>query len=795
LFSTYIGGYQWEYAKGMVVNSNGDIYITGDTHSPDFPMVNAYDSTKEGTYAIFVLKLASSGDEILYSTYVCGSSDAYAEDIHVDSFGEVYVTGYTRSADFPTVNAYDDSFNGGPIYGDSYVFKLNSTGNGLQFSTFVGGTEDDVGTSVATDADSNIYVAGWTYSDDFPVENAYLATPDNVFVYKLNSSGTGLLFSTFFEGPGLDPLSIAVDTTGDVYITGKTSSSLVTVNAYDDEYNGLDDCFVSKLSASGDTMLYSTFIGGTNQEIGLGIDLDSSGNVYVTGTTLSTDFPVSRPFQNESGGSYDCFVAVLNSTGNGLAYSTFIGGDSRDEGRSIAVDSDGVVAVAGITWSNDFPILGAYQPTLNSESDVFTLKLDADIDSDGDGLSNDYETLIGTSPEDADSDNDLMPDGWEVENGLLPLVNDSANDADTDDLANLLEYQYGTDPQDEDSDDDQLSDGAEVHTHGTDPLSTDSDSDGLDDYEEVVTYGTNPLNSDSDGDGDSDYDEIQAGNDPLSEGSQLDTDGDGLSNTLEYEIGTNPRSADSDGDGIPDGWEYDHGLNPLEWTYATGQAMEALTSSLILSGLMFATTLIAICILAKLRINKGPLPALRKRVLVGPGVVFLISLLLLSPFAMYGSENPGINRVQTTSSDFSFITYDTPWYTNKTTIRASYEAEYADAHVHVTLTVRTAGAEVGSYLLTLGGGWVGQIRSDSEILYLASGSYSVSWSYEYKDTFGDDLGSTTVTIEMTQEDADGSNEDQRIWPIMKGGLTALGVIMVVIGFFFKTEALDNRFFG
>jgi hypothetical protein len=262
VYSTFIGGGEPDEGSSIAVDSSGNAYVTGGTGSPDFPTVNAYDSTHGGDMDCFVFKLSADGSTLLYSTFVGGSDSDVGNSIAVDSSGNAYVTGYTRSDDFPTVNAYD-STHGGDM--DCFVFKLSSDGSTLLYSTFIGGSESDSASSVAVDWFGNVIVTGYTRSADFPTVNAYDSTKDgpvDCFVFKLSADGSTLLYSTFIGGREEDSgSSIAVDSSG------------------------------IKLSADGSTLLYSTFIGGREEDSGSSIAVDSSGNAYVTGGTGSPDFP------------------------------------------------------------------------------------------------------------------------------------------------------------------------------------------------------------------------------------------------------------------------------------------------------------------------------------------------------------------------------------------------------------------------------------------------------------------------------------------------------------------------
>jgi hypothetical protein len=381
LYSTFIGGQDFDYAEAIAVDVFGNAYITGSTESPDFPTVNAYCSTHEGNKDCFVLKLSADGSSLLSSTFIGGSGLDRGNEIILDTSGNAYVTGSTESPDFPTVNAYCSTHEGDK---DCFVLKLSADGSSLLSSTFVGGSGRDIGGSIALDTSGNTYVTGYTESDDFPTVNAYdsnyhhsmiLDRPGDCFVFKLSANGLTLLYSTFIGGWSIDAgYSIAVDSSCNVYVAGKTDSSdFPAVNAYDSNRESLDG-FVLKLSANGLTLLYSTFIGGQDYDYAHSVTVDASGNAYVTGGTESSDFPAVNEYNSTHVGNDDCFVMKLSADGSTLLYSTFIGGSDSDWGESIAIDADANVYVAGTTKSKDFPTANCYNGTFGGDEDCFILK-------------------------------------------------------------------------------------------------------------------------------------------------------------------------------------------------------------------------------------------------------------------------------------------------------------------------------------------------------------------------------------------------------------------------------------
>ena len=256
----------------------------------------------------------------------------------------------------------------------------------LVYATFLGGSDYDWGTSITVDSSGNAYVAGETYSTDFPAtlsafDTTYNGGASDAFVAKLNAAGSALVYATFLGGDNYDKgYGIAVDSSGSAYVTGYTDSAdfPTTPGSFDTTFNGISDAFMAKLNAPGSALVYSTFLGGGNEDAGRGIAVDSSGNAYVTGYTWSADFPATPgSFDTTYNGDYDAFVAKLDAAGHALVYSTFLGGGNHDEGYGIAVDSSGNAYVTGHTHSKDFPATpGSFDTTFNGSSDAFVAKLD-----------------------------------------------------------------------------------------------------------------------------------------------------------------------------------------------------------------------------------------------------------------------------------------------------------------------------------------------------------------------------------------------------------------------------------
>src|SRR5579863_1281901 len=396
VYSTFLGGTGNDVGLGIAVDPAGRAYVAGYTCSTDFPVVNAIQATSNGDCDAFVSKLNSAGNELVYSTYLGGSNTDVAQSISADPAGNAYVTGYTLSADFPTTTgAFQTTFGGGSCgaapqeakpCADAFVAKLNPTGSALVYSTYLGGGSYDAGQGIAVDGAGNAYVTGFTTSSNFPAANALQAGCDNcgfpgeagaqalssdAFVTKLNPAGSALVYSTYLGGSGADTgTGIAVDPPGNAYVTGYTASKdFPTMNPLQANTAGGYDAFVTKLKADGSALVYSTYLGGSGNDLGFAIAVDSAGSATIAGETFSEDFPASDAFQPSRDGGFDAFISRLNAAGDAVVYSSYLGGGSGDQVLGVALDSSGSAYVAGITNSRDFPTTSvAFQTTCEGGS-------------------------------------------------------------------------------------------------------------------------------------------------------------------------------------------------------------------------------------------------------------------------------------------------------------------------------------------------------------------------------------------------------------------------------------------
>ena len=403
VYSTFVVGVSGpsdDFGYGIALDGAGNAYVVGSTRGFDFPTTaGAFDTTfnvdmPTGGGDVFVAKLNTTGTGLEYGTYLGGTRDDGGFGIAVDAAGNAYVTGYTSSTDFPTrPGAFDTTMDGDS---DGFVVKLNTTGTGLEYGTYLGGASSDGGSSIAVDAAGSAYVTGFTTSSDFPTTPGAFdvsfegSGTSDAFVSKLNATGTSFDYSTYLAGAS-QGVSITVDSAGAAYVMGQTFDFPTTPGAFDTTANGGVDVFVVKLTTDGTGLEYSTYLGGMSDDLGFGIAVDAAGSAYVTGNTFSTNFPTTLgSFDTTANGGLDVFIVKLNANGTDLEYSTYLGGTNSDRGFAIALDAVGSAYVTGDTSSSNFPTTpGAFDTTSFGDGDVFVIKLN----TTGTGLE--YGTYLG----------------------------------------------------------------------------------------------------------------------------------------------------------------------------------------------------------------------------------------------------------------------------------------------------------------------------------------------------------------------------------------------------------------
>jgi Beta-propeller repeat/HYDIN/CFA65/VesB-like, Ig-like domain len=371
VYSTFVGGTGGDVAFGIALDTTtGEAFITGNTNSSNFPTVSAAQGTNAGAGDAFVAKLNSTGTALVYSTYLGGNGADSGSGIYVDASGDAFVTGTTSSANFPTsATAFQIIYGGGSS--DAFVTQVNSTGDKLVYSSYLGGGGAESGNAIVADTLGNAYVTGSTQSNNFPVVGPLQSTTGggaDVFVAKVNFTGSALIYSTYLGGTNADVAqAIRLDGAGDAYIGGYTfSSDFPTMNPYQGgNAGGGADAFAAELDPAGANLVFSTYLGGSLDDRAFGIGLDTNGNVYVAGGTQSADFPTTPgSFQTALKGTKNGFVSKLNPAGTTLVYSTYLGGSAVDQAQGIAVNSSGSAFVTGFTESSDFPTQQAIQAIL-----------------------------------------------------------------------------------------------------------------------------------------------------------------------------------------------------------------------------------------------------------------------------------------------------------------------------------------------------------------------------------------------------------------------------------------------
>jgi len=378
-YSSFLGGSSTDQGLGIAVDTAGNAYVTGVTSSANFPVsATALQPARTALTDAFVTKLDPSG-AVVYSTYLGGTGDDAGNAIAVDAAGNAYVTGTTTSNDFPTVGPFQATLRGGR---DAFVAKLGANGASLVYSTYLGGEADDFGFGIALDAAGNAYVTGSTASATFPNNSAVICAgsrlgPTDAFVARVNVTGASLGYCTFVGGTGDDSAAgIAADPAGNVWIAGSTTSTETVVGGPQTRPGGGTDAFVAMLDTAG-ALVYQTYLGGAGEDHATAIAVDNLGSAYVTGSTTSTNFPTQAPLQGRLAGGTDAFVTKLTPAGDAFVFSTYLGGTGADIGNGIGVNPvDGTVTVVGSTGSTDFPIRAATQSRLAGGLDVFVTKLD-----------------------------------------------------------------------------------------------------------------------------------------------------------------------------------------------------------------------------------------------------------------------------------------------------------------------------------------------------------------------------------------------------------------------------------
>jgi hypothetical protein len=410
VYSTYLGGEVADSANAIAIDASGNVYVAGGTGSSSFPTTqNAAQPMRHssGTTSTdaFISKLDSTGANLLYSTYAGGTESNVANAIAVDSQGFAYVAGETTSTDFPNVHGLQGKNNGST---DGFILKVDTgAGGAFAFADYLGGKSLDSLGGIGLDGAGNIYVTGFTDSTDFPIfgtpyqskcgtdgkcNAAGGQSQFDAVLAALKSDFSGYVYSTYYGGSGSEtPGALAVDSAGNAFITGGTSSSdlpLATPFQSSNNAKGGNTAFVAEMNPTGSTLKYATYLGGSATENGLGVAIDGADNIYVTGQTTSLDFPTVNPVQIAYAGQGDAFVTVLNpaaATASQLVFSTWLGGAFAEDSNlgAIAVDSHNNIYVTGDTTLTStgpfFPTVNPFQAANAGGTDAFVTKINPAI--------------------------------------------------------------------------------------------------------------------------------------------------------------------------------------------------------------------------------------------------------------------------------------------------------------------------------------------------------------------------------------------------------------------------------
>jgi hypothetical protein len=379
-WATYYGGSNKDYGQGIATDASGNVYITGFTLSTSgIATTGAYKTSGGGAYCdAFLAKFSSSGS-LYWATYYGGSNFDYGNGVATDASGNVYITGNTQSSSGIATSGAYQTLNAGRE--DVFLAKFSSSGS-LYWATYYGGRDEDFGQGVATDATGNVYITGYTFSTSgIATSSAYKTsgggTYNDALLAKFSSSGS-LSWATYYGGSDQDfGKGVAIDTSGNVYITGYTfsTSGIATSSAYQTSNAGNYDVFLAKFSSSG-TLSWATYYGGSDFDLGYGVAMDGSGNVFITGYTHSTSgIATSGAYKTSGGGAYeDAFLAKFSSSGS-LSWATYYGGKDFERGNGVATDVSGNVYITGNTQSTSgIATSGAYQTLNAGYEDVFLAK-------------------------------------------------------------------------------------------------------------------------------------------------------------------------------------------------------------------------------------------------------------------------------------------------------------------------------------------------------------------------------------------------------------------------------------
>jgi len=377
IWATYIGGKGDDRGHSVSIDKSDNVIITGYSNSKNIPLINSYCSENKGGNDIYVAKISSDGNRIIWSTFVGGDRDDEALSVGIDSFDNVIIAGHTESKNIPTINAFSNIFKGGM---DIYIAKLSADGKYLLYATYIGGKKDDFCFGMDLDKSDNIIFAGFTNSPDLPTPNGFqnfLKGTENIYIGKMSEKGN-LLWATYLGGSKVDRAnSVFVDFKNDILIAGRSNSyDIPKINSYQSYLKGKDDIYLARISSDGKEILWSTYVGASNNEEAYDVVSDKEGNVYFCGKTESKGMNYFNPIQDNFAGEEDIYFGVLSNDGTSLLFATYLGGGSNDIPFAIAVDKDENIIIGAEVESKKLKTNRGIKIVMKfkKEYDIFLLK-------------------------------------------------------------------------------------------------------------------------------------------------------------------------------------------------------------------------------------------------------------------------------------------------------------------------------------------------------------------------------------------------------------------------------------
>jgi len=372
-WATYLGGTSEDRGQALAIDRMGNVWLTGYTNSDDFPVSQAFESSRGGDYDAFVAVVTPSGT-LAWARYLGGTDSDYGYGIAIDASGSAWVTGAAESDDFPVPGGFQTTYGGNS---DAFVARITKTGD-LAWASYYGGSNDDETFAIAIDSTGSVWVTGYSYSPDLATPGGFDTTLDGhsePFAVRVTRSGT-LAWASYLGGTDHgNGAAIAIDASGNAWVAGSTcSADFPTPGGFQTEYGGgLQDGFIARITPQG-TLSMATYLGGAADDYCCGIDIDPSGDVWVTGLTASSDMSTSEGLHTVFGGDYDAFVARLAPSGT-PRWVSYVGGDGNDSGYGIATDAWSKIWVTGRTTSLDFPTPGGFQTDWAGGADAFAAKI------------------------------------------------------------------------------------------------------------------------------------------------------------------------------------------------------------------------------------------------------------------------------------------------------------------------------------------------------------------------------------------------------------------------------------